>query len=82
VTSESRVCNIRNWMSTPWLIASLMVLMMSGTMDCGTALSAINRWRDPSDIATTFAFLVAHPMNTGLSKSSDWGPSAMRQNST
>lgn len=62
-------------MSTPCDMASFMVLMMSGTADWGTALSEMRRCSDPRDIATTFAFFVAQPMNTGRSKSCDCGPS-------
>ena len=56
-------------------MATVMVLMINGTADCGTAFSAMSRWREPKEIATTLAFLVAQPMNTGLSRSSDCGPS-------
>jgi hypothetical protein len=73
---ESKVCKIRNWISTPWLTASVMMLIIDGTTRCGTALRAIRRWSEPKDMPTTFAFLVAHPINTGLNNSSDCGPSA------
>lgn len=69
---------MRSWMSTPWFMQSVIVVMIRGTADCGTALSAMRRWREPKDIATTFAFLVAHPMNTGRRRSSDCGPSGGR----
>ena len=52
-----------------------MVLMINGTVDCGTAFSAMSRCREPKEMATTLAFLVAQPMNTGLRRSSDCGPS-------
>ena len=60
-------------------MASVIVLMISGTADCGTAFSAMSRWREPKEIATTLAFLVAQPMNTGLRRSSDCGPSRFKQ---
>ena len=56
-------------------MASVIVLMISGTADCGTAFNAMSRCREPKEIATTLAFLVAQPMNTGLRRSSDCGPS-------
>ena len=56
-------------------MASVIVLMINGTADCGTAFSAMSRCREPKEIATTLAFLVAQPMNTGLRRSSDCGPS-------
>ena len=62
-------------------MASVMVLMISGTADCGTAFSAMSRCREPKEIATTLAFLVAQPMNTGLRRSSDCGPSKHKQDS-
>lgn len=66
---ESRVWRIRNWISTPWLIQSDIVLIIRGAADCGTAFSAIRRCSEPMDIAMTLAFLVAHPMNTGRRRS-------------
>jgi len=65
-------------MSTPWLIESLIVVMMRGTADLGTALSAMSRWSEPSDMATTLAFFVAHPMKTGRRRSPDCAPSVTR----
>ena len=59
-------------------MASVMVLIINGTADCGTAFSAMSRCREPKEIATTLAFLVAQPMNTGLRRSSDCGPSKTR----
>ena len=56
-------------------MASVMVLMINGTADCGTAFSVMSRCKEPKEIATTLAFLVAQPMNTGLRRSSDCGPS-------
>ena len=56
-------------------MASVIVLMINGTADCGTAFSAMSRCREPKEIATTLEFLVAQPMNTGLRRSSDCGPS-------
>ena len=56
-----------------------MVLIINGTADCGTAFSAMSRCREPKEMATTLAFLVAHPMNTGLRRSSDCGPSNKKQ---
>jgi len=53
-----------------------MVLIITGTADSGTALREMRRWREPSEIATTFAFFVAHPMKTGRRRSSECGPSA------
>lgn len=73
---DTSVCRIRNWISTPWDMASLIVLMMSGTADRGTALRDMSRWREPRDMATTLAFFVAQPMKTGFKSSSDCGPSA------
>ena len=52
-----------------------MVATNRGTADLGTAFKEISRWREPSDMATTFAFLVAQPINTGRRRSLDWGPS-------
>jgi hypothetical protein len=76
VTSDKSVCRILSWISTPWLTASLMVFIMSGTADCGTALSAMSRWREPREMAIILAFLVAQPMKTGRRRSVDWGLSA------
>lgn len=73
--SERSVWRMRSWISTPWFMQSFMVLIITGTADCGTALRAIRRWSEPRDMATTFAFFVAHPMKTGRSKSSDCCPS-------
>src|ERR1700722_16106367 len=36
----------------------------------------MRRCKEPKEIATTFAFLVAQPINTGRRRSSDCGPSA------
>ena len=55
-----------------------MVLTITGTADSGTALREMRRWREPSEIATTFAFFVAHPMKTGRRRSSECGPSIVK----
>ena len=72
---DSSVCRILSWISTPWLMQSLIVVMMTGTADNGTALSEMRRWREPREIPTTLAFFVAQPMKTGRSRSSECGPS-------
>ena len=76
--SDRSVWRILSWMSTPWCMQSPMVLTITGTADCGTALRDMRRWREPREIATTFAFFVAHPMKTGRRRSSDCGPSIAR----
>ena len=58
-------------------IPSLIVLIISGTAERGTALSAIKCCSEPNDIATTFGFFFAQPMNTGRSRSLDWGLSVL-----
>ena len=49
---------------------SLIVVIITGTAESGTALSAMRRWREPKEMATTFAFFVAQPINTGRKSSS------------
>ena len=65
VIKDKRVWRMRSWMSTPWLMHSFMVVIIDGTMDNGTACSAMRRCSDPSEIDVILAFFVAHPMNTG-----------------
>lgn len=54
---------------------SAIVVTINGTEFNGTAFIAMSRWSDPKEMATTLAFRVEHPMNTGLKSSSDCAPS-------